>query len=201
MVGETEPEEGSGNRGINPSQFKVTEGKRLSAFDQLDRLALRLKEVAEDTAALVEKHGFSSATIHVGGDGQLEGSIFFKNPQASGQMEIHLEGPLGRDFADIPRGTPFTAANFPEQGVEVYFRPAPERPLYAQTGDTIVKGQTVLYAVYDKNVMWLVVAPLSGKITYAVEHGQKVYPKRQVREGDEFVEKEADILFYIDPTE
>lgn len=187
------------NRGVDTSQFKVTAGERPDALDLLDNTTIRIRELAGKLAALMDKYKISKTTLSIAKGDPQGGELVFERSQG-GKLELSLEGPLGKDFADIPKGTPFTAAEFPGE-TEVYFRPAPDRPMYAKDGDVVRKGQPVLYAVYEKNTMWPIAAPISGKITFVVEHGQKIGPKRQAREGDNFIEKEVDILFYIDPTD
>lgn len=186
------------NRGVDASQFKVTAGNRPDALGVLDNTTIRIRELAGELAALMDKYKISKATLSIAKGDPQGGELVFERFQG-GKLELSLEGPLGKDFADIPKGTPFTAAEFPGE-TEVYFRPTPERPMYAKNGDVVRKGQPVLYAVHGKNTKWPIGAPISGTITFVVEQGQRVGPKRQAREGDNHIEKEADILFYIDPT-
>lgn len=190
---------GPERRGVDVTNFGVVPVDRPANLTRLEQLASPLAELSKRLALLMDEFPLlATITLRVLAEPPLAGEIRFTSASPGASLEVDIEGQLGRDIARIPEGTPFA----PRSDGTVYFQSNPGRPVYARSGDKVVKGQTVLWFMgVEKNTQYGIPAHESGTIAYTVKNEQQVKAEKKDLgpDGREVVTQEATILFYIKP--
>ena len=191
-----------------PFRARITVGEPNSELSKLDAIAAPIRDLARALAPIFEQSpivGRIILNMIAAPETNLAGQVVMeKRDVSTNHIDVEITGDLGRELAQTPKGHPVHA----DFKATVFFQAGPNRPRYAKTGDIVHTGQRVLWAMENKNSGEAVEAPITGKITYKVNDGDIVLPKRtqlkddgcpELDEKGNPIEIPGTILFYIEP--